>query len=414
MFFSHRVTSIAANVNCMLGCGSGHVVSCTPANDLEANLGYLRDDNGNRVLFISLDALYVGPVLTRKIEDGLHEILSPHEIFLGASHSHNAPILDDTKPLLGEPLASHVSWVAHRIVMAARDAIADSGSEVSIRSRQYRVRNTVNRRKLVPVALSRAGITFFKTEQVPNLRDDLEPTSEVLEFVTDEQVVIATLWVMPCHPTSYPEIDEVSSHYIGHVRQKLREQSGNPGYPLLFFQGASGDLRPPALSKRAPGLMGFLKNWFQPQGFAAFSRAEYETWCDAVWEELSSSSRNPEWELIHPVSTKLSTQQVHIDLDQLYEYSYNLPRKIQCHKVTIGSLKLVGLAAEVTWGFRKVVLPKIGLHTLIGCIGDTYGYLASSQQYSEGGYEAEGFTADFSLTPLANSNPPGTIASLIS
>lgn len=412
MRFSHRTISIAADVDCVLGCGSGHLVSCREVDDLEANIGLVRDARGKAVLFISLDALYVGPVLTSRIVEGLSDSLNPEQIFIGASHSHNAPMLDDTKPQLGNPVSEHVSYVAQNIIEAARAAISDRGVEVSIRARQYDVHTAVNRRRRIPLSITRQGIALFKVEQVPNLKDPLRPTSQVIDFVTGERVV-GSLWVMPCHPTSYPNSDEVSSHYVGVVRRKIREATGDSSFPLMFFQGASGDLRPPAFSDWGHGLRGTLKAMFQPQGFGNFSRNAYESWCECVWDEYNGTreSQLRQSELETPV--EISTSRQSVALDDLYDYEYTESREIFCQVIKLGSTQLVGLSAEATWRFREANVAGSPGVTLVGCLGDTFGYLASASQFNQGGYEACGFEAAFNLNLKNNVRPAKTLASLM-
>lgn len=413
MFFSHRVVKISADIHCVLGCGSGHLVTCSAADDLEANLGFLRDRNGNKFLFISIDALYVGPVLLKIIENELKDQLGPHQILVGASHSHNSPMLDDTKPLLGQHLGSHVVYVAERIVVAAKEVISDPGVEVTARSRQYRVNTAIYRRKITPIVISRRGVAFFKTEQRPNFRNELKPTSEVIDLLDSKQDLIGTIWVMPCHPTSYPVIDQVSSHYIGYVRHKLRNLTGNSDFPLLFFQGASGDLRPPAIAGRKSGLKGFLKTIFQPRYFTAFGWEEYDSWCEDIWREFIETRINLDGDFNREPSSTLSSIRKRLPLEELFEYNYDFPRTVDCYHISIGSIRLLALSAEVTWKYRESISFSEAPTTVIGCIGDTFGYLASKQQFDEGGYEAHGFESMFGLKPRVGADLPKTINRLI-
>lgn len=394
--FTHRSINISDDICCVLGCGSGQLVRCCKSDDLEANIGFLKDEQGNQILFISVDALYVGALLTNSVRLQLSDLLDPHQIFIAASHSHNAPMLDDTKPLLGEPLFSHVNMIANKIAYTALQVLSEPGTQVFLRPRKYIVNTVVNRRKMVPFSISRQGVSFFRTEQVPNFKNKMVVTSEVIEFVDLDEKTQGVLWVMPCHPTSYPEPDEVSSHFVGEIRRRIRETSGKDDLPLLFFQGASGDLRPPALAKRSPGFRGLLKSLIQPQGFANFSLSDYLNWCEVVWEEFQNSPNILEQSNEHVPAT-IASRREKIALNELYEYSYRGSRSVECHLVKLGNIELVGLSAEVTWKFRESIISPDVATTIIGCLADTYGYLASKQQREEKGYEVSGFADVFGL-----------------
>ena len=411
--YSSRSIKISADIDCVLGCGTGEVVSCHETDDLEANICFLSDSRGNKILFISIDALYVGSLLTRRITAGLSGVLSRNEIFIGATHCHNAPMLDDTKPLLGDPDLSHVEQIAQKITDAANDVISQKGTEINALFRQYEVNSVVHRRKIVPVNITRAGISFFRTLQIPNFDKEQKVTSEVLEFVDENHNLLGTLWVMPCHPTSYPDPNEVSSHYIGVIRQKIREKTGQQQLPLMFFQGASGDLRPPALSKATPGLRGLFKSLLQPQGFSNFTREDYNSWCEQVWDEFQNTTehsmhfKNSDEQ--HSISSKITS----MDLDQIYEYSYPEVRKVEFQFVKIDSFQIFGLTAEPTWEVRQSILPHANLGTVVGCMADTFGYLVTNRQFKEGGYESTGFLAAFGIKHNQNMSPINILTKLI-
>lgn len=64
---------------------------------------------------------------------------------------------------------------------------------------------------------------------------------------------------------------------------------------------------------------------------------------------------------------------------------------------------MLGVSAEPTWKLKTEILgefaEKMPITTLIGCIDDTFGYLVTSEEFREGGYEPSGFLDYFSIHP---------------
>ena len=106
MHLKSSVLSIAPEVDTFLGCGPAETVPGDPRAALEANLLLLKS-GGSQILIISLDALYPGARLRSDIIEGLKGIVNDESLFLSSSHTHNAPMLDESKPFLGSVVESH-------------------------------------------------------------------------------------------------------------------------------------------------------------------------------------------------------------------------------------------------------------------------------------------------------------------
>src|SRR5664279_2436687 len=68
---------------------------------LEGNIVAIVGSNNRPVVLVSVDLLYPGRALRGYLEAALPN-LSPDQLFLAASHTHQAPMTDDTKPMLGK------------------------------------------------------------------------------------------------------------------------------------------------------------------------------------------------------------------------------------------------------------------------------------------------------------------------
>ena len=69
-------------------------------SNLEINGIFLRDGK-QKMLVISIDALYIGADFRDRLEAVFRPRLKSEEIFIAASHTHSAPALDFNKPQLG-------------------------------------------------------------------------------------------------------------------------------------------------------------------------------------------------------------------------------------------------------------------------------------------------------------------------
>jgi len=94
---------------------------------LEANL-VLFGDSGCRLLMISIDALFVGPTLSRRVREAVSRAAPDVELWLSATHTHRAPATDVGKPRLGVVQADVLNAIADRVSTAAFELLADQSS----------------------------------------------------------------------------------------------------------------------------------------------------------------------------------------------------------------------------------------------------------------------------------------------
>lgn len=398
---SSSVVDISPAISTYLGCGPEETVSPNPHAGLEANILLLQDSaTGTKLVLISLDSLYPGPRLRKALEKGLSQVLLPESIFLASSHTHAAPQLDDSKPLLGSPVDAHFNRVSSLLIKTISAMLDNPDSvEVSCRLSKFESNSVVHRRRVVPLSPRGKSISFFRAEFLPNLRKTKPVTSELMELLYGDKVY-AAIWVMPCHPISNPSPEDVSSDYIGILRSRYRakNQPAGPALPFLFFQGASGDLRPPSFSlKSNKTVKGVLSNLVFGPRFRRFSEQESEAWVQGLEREM---------ELRTPVALssvsyrKLATRRQEIPLDTFFVSDIR-DRVVSFHLVSIDRLIIIGVSGEPTWEIRNQLLSGLASGasylTVAGCIDDTFGYVVSPNQARWGGYEVHGFLESFSI-----------------
>ncbi len=417
MKYSVATVDISPRVPTYLGCGGGDLVPESPNSGLEANLIMLEADR-SLVLIVSIDALYVGPKLRAFLENFLKDFLEPGDVFLAATHSHNAPMLDHTKPLLGLVTEAHFDHVARQIGDRARKLISEVRDEVSIRIREYAAKNIVGRRKILPLVIRRKGVYLFQSHFLPNGRESVGVLAQFVEIWASETIVGA-LWIYPCHPVGFPAENDVSADYVGEVRSLIREEiASGAKIPVVFLQGASGDLRPPAFRNNS-GLLSNLVGKILGPRFGRFSEKDYREWVQCVWQELVTARLDPIFSTLSAEDKPaLMVWRQAVNLEEIYFCKSNSPRKISVHLLRIAQLEIVAVSAEPTWDFFRQVNhrwreQKGVVTTLVGCIDDTYGYLASKSQIKTGGYEVVGFHEPFSLEPNPGSSPQNLIHGLV-
>src|SRR5208283_2645056 len=69
----------------------------------------LRDRTGRTAMLMTVDALFIGPLLHARLAELLRREanVASKDVLVLASHTHSAPALDPTKPRLGETNSEH-------------------------------------------------------------------------------------------------------------------------------------------------------------------------------------------------------------------------------------------------------------------------------------------------------------------
>jgi len=398
-----KVVDISPEVETFLGAGVTEPVAPS-YTDLEANIILLEDWRGYKLLFVSIDTLYVGPILTQLLKSAVSHLLPASAVVVAASHTHNSPMLDPTKPMLGEVTQEHFDRIRANLISATRAVFDSPATQVKIQAKQFNVENRVSRRRtLIPIVISWHRLTTLRVHMFPNKRQIRGGVrSEIIEFVSDNGSVVGCVWIMPCHPVAYPKPNKITSNYVGELRSEFRRiHTENMNLPFCFIQGASGDLRPPSLKQRAeaPSSPSFTNLMLsQPifsKGYSNFSERGYELWVRDLMTDFFSAEQSSSWS---PALTGvLRSDIMSLPLAQLFQYSDSQEREITCQLVEISGLRIVLISAEPTAAVARRLRRLAANVSAGGCIGDTFGYLTSPGQEFLGGYEAVGFQGPFSI-----------------
>jgi hypothetical protein len=364
------------------------------ADSLEINAILLRGQ-GVAALVLSMDVLYVGSrfesALRRKLEQaGLEGCF----LLTAASHTHFAPSLDATKPALGECDEQYCEYAEGRAEDLVEMLIAAPAAAAHLRYASGRAEHSVNRRRL---SWQLSGRRLHRAVQMrANPGGPNDQTIHVVRFDGADGRPQTVLWSYACHPVAFPRPLDVTAEFPGVVRQALRDRFG-PDLPVIFLQGFSGDLRPPATIEagRHPGRR--IGNLFQGAPLGRFSEAGYECWSRSLAETVATLASSVEFRELAPA---LRHRTVSLPLSRLIEGD-GAEQTLSVARLELADdLQLFTLSAEVVaeYGHHlRKVFPEV--HTIpVGCVGDVFGYLPTANMVREGGYEAEDFFRPFSLT----------------
>lgn len=408
IWFAGSSVRINPEFSVELGCGNGTMVDPdTLTSDLEANIMIFYSQNKNsKLALISVDTLYLGADVSRTILEGLSSSFSDSEIFLAATHTHNAPMLDETKPRLGKKNAEYSRLLAKKIVEKTLELNRSAPASASLCTRQVKISGVVSRRKRRFVSISRYGIQRDLVLHRPNRQGVGDLSSTITEIVALDGAILGSIVVFPCHPVTQMGLDLISPDFVGPLRRDYRKStSGKWDSPFVFLQGSSGDLNPWIKAKYFfGGARGFVDQLVNGPLFTPFSEREVHTWSSCRVAELLSGGKAVADSEMQSDLGLVSSQLISIPLaDILIEAEKLDARTLDVHRVTLESFTIVGVSSEITWSLKEELGETLQGAELVGCLRDSFGYLTSTLQEKEGGYESSGHHSGHSILSVPNS-----------
>jgi hypothetical protein len=361
---------------------------------LEANAIHLTSGS-QRLLFVSLDLLFVGAELQAEITRVASEAGIPaNHIIVVASHTHFAPGSDRSKPLLGPVEEAWLSRARAQVGQLVKDVISAPLVPIRIRHVSAETQLNTGRRRRWPLPIwtrrqfsLKGGIVSASAPRQPRDR-----AIDALSFMNAEGSVVAVIWKYACHPVMFPDLTAVSPEFPGVAREEVRARFGR-STPVVFLQGFAGDVRPALDGRR--GLGALIHSWRRGPGFGSVTMQHWRDWAKRVSEALMTALASGR---SSGVSGGLSVRSASIPLGDLIEPRQEVPATaMEVRDIRMGQdLRLVCIAAEVCSPYVDS-FGGAGRTLHVGYLGDVFGYLPSQDQVREGGYEAGGFFGPFSL-----------------
>lgn len=361
---------------------------------LEASL-LLIDDGHQQVLLVACDLLYPGPALRTGLEAALSGRLPASHVVLGASHTHNAPATDQSKPLLGTVDPSYLDRVEASVTVAALQLADRMPVPAQMSACEVALDHSINRRLRRPRLFAERPLSW-QVGMGPNPRGARDEVATVV-VIGDQEAPTAVVWNYACHPTAFPDTQTVSPDFPGEVRRYLRGHFRNPRLPVLFFQGFSGDTRPPAKAKVRTGRELVRRVCLGPL-FGDFEPAEYSAWSKSMGHAIVSATQDANAARIHGGIRAAR----HLYPRRCFVQGPSVGPDVAFQAVGIGDWCIIGASAELVVDFARSLRGRAGGRFVMptGCLDTPVGYLPTQKMYAQGGYEAGGFCRAFGIQSL--------------
>jgi len=385
--FSHGFVSIAPEGPSSLGGRAGPPRIAEKAHGtLEASILAVFFSGAYRAVFISIDVLFVGRELTDLLLSSCAGFGVPNQcVLIVATHTHTAPVLEDTKPLLGALCPVHFAGVRKKLIGLLSDVLSAPPQEGKLTKGRSSINASVNRRLPWHLPrLTRSGIQFDRTVLAPN---ENGPVAPLLTALVIKGATTAVIWHYTCHPSGFPE-EKVSADYPDIVRKALRQRFGKDTTPI-FLQGFTGDIRP--ISAPPPGgFMPFARRAVQGPRFYDMPIEDWLKWAgiisDRVLQAIDRATPVEDGGLLY-------SQVASVTLDQLM-VGADPTRLVELQRLHVLGERIVAVSAEPTLGL-KGLCPQETL--LVGYSRDVFGYWPREQEIDQGGYEVDGFKSWFGV-----------------
>lgn len=392
----------------VLGGYMGGVSSSSVSERLEANLVVLRNDaESDPIVIISLDLLYPGRILRSALEAALPE-LKPDQLFLTASHTHQAPMTDDTKLDLGIPDFRYIDTLAVSLTREIGRMIYPGQSQDGICfTATVDARHSINRRLKKRFALSRRvsgrqvigrlSLLFNAYVMAPN---EGGPTDELLTMLIARSAsgqAQFVIWNYACHPVSFPDISQIGAHFPHHVRDVLRASLDVSELPVLFLQGFSGNTRPSASVDKSKGLRSWTRRCLLGARFCNMTWVGYTSWAKDLGALVATGCAEASCLEDSKVMSRRCVSPASSFVHDAMEPD------VSFHAIRFGpDLAIVGASAEVVAEYAPVVRAMTGSsHVMcVGCMDHPFGYAPTSRILHEGGYEGGGYCEVFGLASV--------------
>jgi hypothetical protein len=194
-------------------------------DQLEYNFFLINEDQNKVIIFGSIDCLF----LDKSFINDLKKILGKnYEFCIFASHTHNAPSLSLSTPLLGKVYKDFYKQALHKI---SSDILKNTNlTEINyIKAGSQETNLNINRRKEALIIdykkLFKTGILQLKKGigLAPNPKGVIDKTLKAIFFLDNINSVKVIVWSLAAHAAFFPIFDAISSDFPGFVRERLRK-----------------------------------------------------------------------------------------------------------------------------------------------------------------------------------------------
>lgn len=365
---------------------------------LEANVVLFDDQDGQPVVLVQIDTLFVDALSTRALAE--HAGLDPGRIVLLASHTHSAPMLTDQMWASAQYAPARRAAVEARVGELISQLVSDERRQCAARYGTVATHLNVNRRsvgRFLDLAAARKGSPQLRRRCVmqPNPKGPVDRLLRALRLDDESGRPVAVIWGYAAHPSRQPDLACVSPDFPGRVRERLRARLGAQ-VAVLYVPGLAGSTAP-LVPFAFPGTFGALLHWalpFLPYSHV-FTSQSFSAWCDELSDaaEQAVTSSKPV-ALAAPRIVSGRSKPIFVGPGA----GAGVELELRC--VSFGpEFVLAATSGEILVEWLDVI-PKRLLENvwLTGYLAGRPTYLPTAAVIAEGGYEAQGFLAPFCMS----------------
>jgi neutral ceramidase len=340
--------------------------------DLFAKALALEDEDGNRLVFVTLDLIGVPQALRRAVAAEAEERhgLPPSHLVMNASHTHSGPSLRSAEPAAQELENPRVRDAWEYTEKLRADLVHLIGSALAAMEparltwNKARCGFAMNRRRdySLPADHPNAG-------KAPNPNGPVDHEVPALRVERPDGALLAAMFGYACHNTSLG-FHNWCGDYAGYAQEYLEEH--RPGFTALFLMGCGGDQNPyPRRSDVVPGI----------------------TDLELAMQHGRSLSNAVEMALtVNPRSVAGPIRAAYEEVKLRYERAGRPEHDYPVQVIRLGDdLMFITLGSEVvvdySLRFKREFAGDAGVW-VAGYSNDYTGYIPSLRVLKEGGYEA--------------------------
>ncbi|MGB0588918.1 MAG: hypothetical protein ACPGU1_04480 [Myxococcota bacterium] len=357
------------------------------------------DDGATQLALVTLDALSVHEDIVVRLREVVHHATKVPiaHVMIACSHSHCSPVLSSLEDS-SKRQRDHIEMTITRLGEAARDAAAHM-APVTLQVGRGENTIAVNRRE-----------TNAKGETVIGVVPDgtIDPDLLVLQLRDSDGGVKATVVNLACHPTCLsPKHRVATAAWPGQMRAVVEAETKAP---VLFMQGATGDLNPDASWGKAEiEAMVRLGNTVGEATLSVLERMDDVTGVPLAAARVEvpipiATERGPKGEPLDHLDglrKKIPLPRFAIRwlLNRCYPWQSRqtmtpdgtsaVPMEAQV--LRLGEVALIGWAAEVFHGLAVAMKAQSPATVTLfaGYSNGMIGYLPTAEEHARGGYEVD-------------------------
>ncbi|MCB0696671.1 MAG: hypothetical protein KDC07_04870 [Chitinophagaceae bacterium] len=381
----------------LFGFAERHGLYSRIHDSLEINLSALKQDS-KLVLIYSVDTLFTPEDFTKLVLDkfGGAYGLTEKDIWMAATHTHFAPSLDKEKPGLGHFDDAYYNYVADKLLLLTEQVLKASFTKVSIHYGNSQSVLNVNRRKklLRPKPKGKFGL-YRKVLMYPDFNGPKDKNIHTIKLVGEDGKTKMVLWNYACHPVGFVHRSQVTSEFIGVIRDEMRAHYKHPKMPVVFLLGFAGNLKPDVTPVTHTRLKDKIRYFFQlgPEHTRFPNTDAYMDWAEMLWKEVKEALHHAD----EISGTTITTSKNEIPLNEIIG-DHTFP--VHFYKLKLADeLQFIGVSAEVLVEYKDIVKEALkGQPSInVGCLAGTHIYLPTDKHVKEGGYEVHWFQHRFAI-----------------